>query len=302
MPSKEPTTFSTKIDVQLSERILQDLKDQGYEIAKPTHTLFSAKKPGLTCTLYESGKLVVQGKRLAEFMEFYLEPYVLKDFPFTHEKPSDRTARIGSDEAGKGDFFGPLCVAAVFAEGSMVDRLKKIGVKDSKGMKDPKIVALAKAIESEFPHHIVTINPAKYNELYAKFANLNNLLAWAHATAVMNLVEETNCETVIVDQFAAEHVLDRAMKSKHPTLELIQRHRGEEDVVVAAGSILARKTFVERLGFLENQYEMFLPKGGGKTTIEAGKVFVERFGAEELSQVSKLHFKNRDAILKSTGA
>jgi len=299
MPEKDPTTFSTKIDVQLSDKIMQDLQDQGFAITKPSHTFFSAKKTGLICTLYESGKLVVQGKQLKEFMEFYIEPYVLKDFPFTHA-PLDDTARIGSDEAGKGDFFGPLCVAAVFAEGDMVKRLKKIGVRDSKGMNDKKIAALAKQIKKEFPHHIVKISPAKYNELYAKFTNLNNLLAWAHSAAIMNLVDETGCEKVIVDQFAAEFVMDRAMKSKHPGIELIQRHRGEEDVVVAAGSILARTTFVEGLDALSQQYEITFPKGGGKSTIEFGREFVSRYGPEELSQVSKLHFKNRDAILRYT--
>ena len=298
MPNKDPSTFSTKIDVQLSDKMMQDLQDQGFEITKPNYTLFSAKKPGLNCTLYESGKLVIQGKLLKEFMEFYVEPYILKDFPFTHDTQLDDSPRIGSDEAGKGDFFGPLCVAAVFAEGDMVKRLKKLGVRDSKRMNDKKIIELAKAVEKEFPHHIVKISPAKYNELYAKFANLNNLLAWGHATAIMNLVDETGCEKVIVDQFAAEFVMDRAMKGKHSGVELIQRHRGEEDVVVAAGSILARKTFVEGIEALGKQYDMILPKGGGKATIEAGRDFVSRYGAEELSQVSKLHFKNRDAILK----
>lgn len=297
MPSKDPTTFSAKIDVQLSEKMIQDLQDQGFEISHPNYTLFSAKKPGLSCTLYESGKLVVQGKNMKEFMEFYIEPYILKDFPLTHEAQLDESPRIGSDEAGKGDFFGPLCIAAVFAEGEMVERLRRLGVRDSKGMSDKKIIELARAIEKEFPHHIVKIGPAKYNELYAKFANLNNLLAWGHATAIMNLVDETGCETVIVDQFAAEFVMDRALKGKHPGIDLIQRHRGEEDVVVAAGSLLARKTFVEGLEALGKKYQMVLPKGGGKATIEAGKEFINRFGKEELSEVCKLHFKNRDAIL-----
>lgn len=299
MSEKKTTVFSSKIDLQIADKMLEDLQDQGFTITKPSHTIFSAKKTGLTCTLYESGKLVIQGKNLHEFMEFYIEPYILKDFPLTHEAASlDDSPRIGSDEAGKGDFFGPLCVASVFAEGDMVKRLKKIGVKDSKKMTDKKIASLGDIIAKEFPHHIVKINPAKYNELYAKFSNLNNLLAWAHSTAIMNLVDETGCEKVIVDQFAAEFVMDRAMKGKHPGIELIQRHRGEEDVVVAAGAILARKTFVEGLDALGKQYGVVFPKGGGRQTIEAGKDFVSRFGVEELPQVCKLHFKNRDAILQ----
>lgn len=289
---KKSSVFTTSLDLSLSTKLLDDLKEQGFEISKPAHTLFSAKKPGIVCTLYQSGKLVVQGKNKDEFIEFYLEPYITQDFT----RP-DMSGRIGSDEAGKGDFFGPLAVAAVYAEGKKVLQLKDMGVRDSKNLSESAILHLAKEIEKNYPHHIVIINPAKYNELYNKFSNLNNLLAWAHATAIVNLVDGTNCEKVIVDQFAADFVMKRAIERKHPRIELIQRHRAEEDVVVAAGAILARKTFVLGLKKLGQKYKMTFPKGGGSSTIQSGKEFVKRYGFEELGQVCKLHFKNRDAIL-----
>ncbi len=287
-------TFSTTIDLALADKLLKDLKEQGFEITKPQYTLFSGKKPGVVCTLYQSGKLTVQGKNKNEFIEFYLEPHIIQDFALPDETP-----RIGSDESGKGDFFGPLCVAAVYAGEKQISRLKDLGVRDSKKMTDPAIIKMAREIEKHFVHHIVVINPAKYNELYKSFANLNNLLAWGHATAIVNLVDETGCEKVIVDQFAAEFVMQRAIEKKHPKIQLIQRHRGEEDLVVAAGAILARKTFVFGLEKLGSQYKTVFPKGGGSKTVQAGKDFVRTYGPEELAKVCKLHFKNRDAILNS---
>ncbi|MDE3047823.1 MAG: DUF3378 domain-containing protein, partial [Verrucomicrobiota bacterium] len=71
-------TFTTKIDLKLSSKLEEDLKNQGFELTKPPYTIFSAKKKGVSCTLYESGSLTVQGKEMKEFMEFYLEPEILQ--------------------------------------------------------------------------------------------------------------------------------------------------------------------------------------------------------------------------------
>jgi len=292
-----PSTFVATVDIKIADKMKADLYNQGFELSTPPHTVFSAKKKGVSCTLYQSGKLTVQGKDMAEFMEFYLEPHVLQTFAFTYDDLDlDTTAHIGIDESGKGDFFGPLCIAGVFAGGEEIVKLKKIGVKDSKAMSDPAIHKLAKAIRAEFVHHIVKINPQKYNELYAQFRNLNHLLAWGHATTIEQLAERSKCQKVIIDQFADESVVINALKRKNLKLDLTQRHRGEEDVVVAAASILARETFLNGLAKLSEECGIVLPKGASSKTIEAARAYARKFGKEELEKVAKLHFKTLDAI------
>ncbi len=292
------TAFVTKIDLALSEKLRTDLIDQGFELSNPPYTVFAAKKKGVSCSLYTSGKLMVQGKEKQEFIEFYLEPEILKDLSFSHpETLVDSKPRIGIDEAGKGDFFGPLCVAGVYAGEGGVQKLLDLGVRDSKRMKDPAIVALASQIRSKFPHSIVRLYPEKYNELYAKFKNLNHLLAWGHATAIEDLVESTGCRRAIIDQFASEHVVENALKRKQLELELFQRHYGEEDPVVAAASILARAAFVEGIDNLGKMTGITLPKGASPLVIKAGKSVVAKHGKEMLNKVGKLHFKTLDVIL-----
>lgn len=303
-----PSTFVTTVDPSLAKQLIHDLKEQGFEMTIPEYTLFAAKKKGVSCTLYKSGKLTVQGKEMGAFIEFYLEPSILKTFTYTHKNvllevgPDltsglDLTARIGIDESGKGDFFGPLCVAGVFAEGATITRLKQIGVRDSKTLNPQAIVTLGEKIRKECVHHIVKINPMKYNELIVQFGNLNKLLAWGHATTIEQLSEKTGCKRVIIDQFADERVVLTALKRKKLDLDLTQRHRGEEDIVVAAASILARCAFVQGLESMEKQFEMKLPKGASKQTIEAGRKFIRTFGRENLGQIGKLHFKTLDSIL-----
>src|SRR3989338_3561546 len=295
-----PSTFVAKIDLKLSEKLKGDLEGMGFSLSSPPYPRFSAQKKGVSCTLYESGKLTVQGKEKDEFITCYLEPEILKSFDYSYPHAYvDRRARIGIDEAGKGDFFGPLCIAGVQAGEDKVAELLDLGVRDSKKMADSVVLAVAKKIRSRFPHAIVRISPNKYNELYERFKNLNHLLAWGHATAISDLVSETGCKEVIIDKFASEHLVTSAVAKKGLTIHLEQRVRAEEDVVVAAASIVARAHFLEQLAILGAEFGMELPKGAANHVIEAGKAFVAKHGRESLRKVAKLHFKTTDLVLSN---
>jgi len=292
------STFTAKIDVALATKLLEDLPLQGFELSKPPYTIFAAKKKGVSCTLYESGNLVVQGKEMQEFIEFYLEPEIIKSFQFSHPTVGlDLTPRIGMDEAGKGDFFGPLCIGALFAEGDGIVKLQEMGVKDSKRFSDESILKLAKKIRVAYPYTVIRLFPQKYNELYGKFKNLNRMLGWAHAAALGDLSAKTQCKTAILDQFAEKHVVETALKQKRIEVNLTQRVRGEEDLVVAAASILARAGFLEGLEKLSEEYGFILPKGASSLVIDAGVKLVEKFGADILDKVSKTHFKTKSEVL-----
>lgn len=291
-------TFVAKIDLSLAEKLRLDLADQGFEFSTPQHTIFSAKKQGVVCTLYASGKIIVQGKNKNDFITFYLEPEILKELSFSHpETLVDLTPHIGIDEAGKGDFFGPLCIGGVYADEKGIKKLIEMGVRDSKRMNDTSILAMACEIRSFFPHTLLQIFPKKYNELYQSFKNLNFLLGWCHATAIEELVKTTHCKNVIIDQFAKENVVLHALEKKELSVNLTQRHYGEEDLVVAAASILARASFVEGLEQLGKMIQLTLPKGANSHVIEMGKKIVLKHGKEMLEKLSKLHFKTTNAIL-----
>ena len=291
------SSFVVQIDLSLAEKLKEGLQEQGFELAQPAYTLFQGKKKGLTCTLYTSGKLMVQGKEMAHFIQFYLEPEILQSFGFGYEKLTlDLTARIGVDESGKGDFFGPLCVAGVYAAGEGISNLADLGVKDSKKLSDTSVLKIAQKVRKDYLFHVVRINPEKYNELYEKFGNLNLLLAWGHATVIENLVEQSGCEAVIIDQFAAEHVVENALRRKKRKVLLTQRTKAEQDLVVAAASILARAAFLEGLEKLEQTWGVPFPKGASAMTIQAGKQLVQEHGNQVLTQVGKMHFKTARVI------
>jgi ribonuclease HIII len=216
-------------------------------------------------------------------------------------------ARIGSDESGKGDYFGPLVVAAVFVGAEDGQRaLEEMGARDSKRISDSTALALAPRIEAQFPCEIVRINPERYNELHEKLGNLNKLLAWAHARAIENLLESLSgqgveCGLVVSDQFGDERYLLSALMKRGRKVELVQVPRAESDAAVAAASVAARAAFLEGLKRLSDQLrdskfeirdsaEFILPKGAVHV-VGAARLIYKAGGIELLGQVAKLHFR-----------
>jgi ribonuclease HIII len=297
MTFQKRSCFVTTMDLKLKDQLREDLIDQGFTLTIPAYTFFSAKKKGISCTLYTSGKLMIQGKEMDEFIRFYIEPQILQALTYSNPEPLDTSERIGVDEAGKGDFFGPLCIAAVYADREKIQALLTLGIRDSKTLSDPTVIALASKIKAICPHALVILKPKTYNQLYARFHNLNRLLAWGHATAIAELVQKTHCKRVIIDQFANETVVLDALKQKKLDLELTQRHRAESDLVVAASSILARAAFLQGLYDLRLFYKIQLPKGASQEVIRIGKAFCAKYSSSLLEEVAKLHFKTLQEIL-----
>ncbi|HEV8713564.1 MAG TPA: ribonuclease HIII [Candidatus Binatia bacterium] len=215
---------------------------------------------------------------------------------------STASGQIGIDESGKGDYFGPLVIAGVYVAREQEEPLRAAGVRDSKTLSDKQAAAFAEQIRVLCPFTIVAIGPERYNSLHASFKNLNRLLAWGHARAIENLLEQVPCNHVVADQFGDERFLKNALMAKGRTVTLIQKPRAEEEVAVAAASIIARAEFLRRLQELSTRYGVTLPKGASDVVITAGKEFVRRHGGEALGQVAKLHFRTTASVLgKSSG-
>lgn len=204
---------------------------------------------------------------------------------------------IGTDESGKGDYFGPLVVAGVYVPDEQEAVLRELGVRDSKRFTDNRVREMADLVRKGYKHSVVAIGPEKYNELYGKLRNLNRILAWAHARVIENILEEVACVLAITDQFGDRVFVENAMMKKGRDIELIQRPKAEEDMAVAAASILARAEFLRRLYFLSQDFKIDLPKGSSPRSEEVGLELVEKHGADVLNKVAKIHFKLTPRIL-----
>jgi len=144
---------------------------------------------------------------------------------------------------------------------------------------------------------VVPIGNDAYNRLYFKMRSVNSMLAWGHARVIENLMllkHQMNPAPIraISDQFASnKEVVAKALMSLGKGIELVQKHKAEEDLAVAAASILARHEFVTRLGTLGKQFGMVFPKGASAAVDAAAKEFIAKSGVENLPKVAKMHFR-----------
>ena len=274
-------------------RIERELSGPEFERRTVEHARFSVKGPGFVATLYRSGKLVVQGSEVQLFAQRYLDGAQPSGAPEARGpiEVGERTL-IGSDEAGKGDYFGPLVVVAVRAGPKERAELVKAGVADSKTLSDERVRVLAPALEQRYAFASEVLEPADYNREHPRYKSLNPLLAELHARCIRKLARPGLL--VLVDKFAHEKLV--ASRLVGLELELHQETRAEREPVVAAASVIARNLFLEGLKKLSEEFAVDLHKGAGEPTDRSAREFVKLHGRAALERVAKMHFKNTQKI------
>lgn len=298
-------SYTKPLSREQADRLRSLLENRGFEFESKPYCLFAASRPGVTVLVYEKGpKIVIQGKQTEDFVINTLEPEILGAAELGYEEvlnPGMFEPHIGVDESGKGDFFGPLVIAGAYVDRELARKLKDLGVMDSKRIgSDARIETLANEMRrmDGFAHEVVMIGPEKYNELYARFGNLNKLLAWGHAKVIELLLEKVpGCQRAISDQFANPRVLQRALQQKGRTILLEQRTKAESDPAVAAASILARERFVGWLRQQGGRLGVELPKGVSEAVKATARKLVSERGAAILPSLAKMHFKTAQEVV-----
>lgn len=294
-------SYSEKFNLKEEAALKSKLQEQGYDFGTADHAIWRAKGEKVVATLYKSGKLLVQGAGTDAFTAKYLgisPQLILLEKP-AFVKKSDELVHtfdcwIGTDESGKGDYFGPLIIAGVMVNEKNLKLFEELELKDSKKLTDEKISKLAVKIKNNSIFAVVTIMPEKYNELYKKFNNLNKMLAWGHARAIENILEKTPCPNAISDKFGDESLIKNALLKSGREINLIQQVRAERDIAVAAASIVARDEFVKRMAKMSAEYGLNLPKGASDKVIEQARIAKNR--QISLENIAKLHFKTTQSL------
>lgn len=318
LPRKTSFTFELTNDQQ--ELLLGIMVNGNYRKREVPYSLYSIEGDGFNATLYQKEKhsrrkLCVQGSKAEDFVLFQLEPTVLGAAGLGYEEvlnPESFSAHAGSDESGKGDYFGPLVVCTAYTDERLSAEMIKLGVKDCKQMSDKQVLAVGSALRRLLGpncYQIVKLSPAAYNRLYAKMQNINRMLAWAHATAIEELLAKCpDCQRVVVDQFAStEAVISRALKPLGKAAKVEQRHKAESDIAVAAASVIAREIFIrdilsmstEVFGDRQEQEKLTVPMGSSDPRVRAlAEEMVAKHGPVWLMNHCKVHFQTTDKVLE----
>nr|WP_207195711.1 ribonuclease HIII [Bacillus velezensis] len=274
--------------------------------AVPQGAVFQAKPLGCTITAYRSGKVLFQGKNAGTEAARWgtaeapkAKKTVKKAADPLYAPPAGIASMsvIGSDEVGTGDYFGPITVACAYADKTKLSLMKELGVKDSKDLKDPQIIEIAKLLIKTIPYSLLVLKNEKYNQMQEKGMSQGKMKALLHNQAISNLLRKMNGvkpEAILIDQFAEPGIYFKHLSGRDIVKEKTFFSTKAESIhlSVAAASIIARYSFLIEMDKLSREAGMTIPKGAGPHVDEAAAKLIINKGEGALRTFTKLHFAN----------
>jgi ribonuclease HIII len=229
-------------DLQRVEQLILASKHTSSLKVGSEYEAFRIRCEGETIVGYTSGKIVCSGPHAEAIVQT-----VVRGLGGSEAR---KKFVIGSDEAGKGEWLGPLVIAAVATTENQSRELQSLGVMDSKEVPLHRLSKLAVEIESDCAgKSVLLISPETFNkrlqELHDEGKNLNDLLAWGHAKVISDVysgLSSTEAIRIVVDEFSRAKTQQRLSRViPLQKVDLVQRPRAEDEIAVAAASILARE-------------------------------------------------------------
>lgn len=305
---------SKKTQDMMSEELSWCMRDKTPQYAK-----WQAKDGDTVITLYESGKVVFQGKDADLSSDFWISTEKINSGSVnvknsSNDKKKDKldkisfvnpriynSSSIGSDEVGTGDYFGPIVVTAAYVAKDNISFLEEIGVKDSKKLTDSQILQIVPKFIKKIEYESIILSNKEYNEFYTSDINMNKIKAILHNKVLYKLSSRIpNYEYIIVDEFAKPYVYYNYLKDSSNVVRNITFFTKGEDkhLSVACASLISRFIFINEFNKLSKNIGFELPKGASTAVDLAGTKIIEKFGEAKLKEIAKLNFKNTDKITK----
>ena len=308
-------TISFKVSEKTKEEMIKHFENLRRD-KTPAYAIFQADEEDTVVTLYESGKVVFQGISADVDANFWKETEKILTGSYPEEKekkkkeePVDNTDyyyinSIGSDEVGKGDYFGPIIVTASYVNKNDISFLENLGVKDSKKITDEKILKIAPDIIKKIPHETIILNNVEFNNMVKKGYNINKINSILHNRAILGLLKKDNFlyDMVVMDQFTPARNYFGYLKDTGENIfrKITFTTKAEDKCLsVACSSIISRYTFMKEMDKISKKLNKIMPLGAGVMVDEAGKDLVSKYGKEVLDKYAKINYKNTEKILNN---
>ena len=310
----QQTTITLKVSDKTKEQMIEFFEELKRP-KTPPYAIFQAQDGDTVVTLYESGKVVFQGKDADLSSDFWIATERINSGSATttdsrdkkkEDKPSKilplRINSIGSDEVGTGDYFGPIVVTASYVAKENIDFLLDLKVKDSKKLTDDQILKIVPQIIKKIPYHTFILKNEEYNNHKNNNINMNQMKAILHNKVLYEIKQKNySYDYIVVDQFEPpKSYYNHISKATKKVQDIFFLTKAEDQCLsVACSSLISRYIFLKEMDKLSNELGLTLPKGANPMVDEIGKKIVATYGKDKLKQIAKLNFKNTDKILNS---
>ncbi len=269
------------------EKIVNFFEPQYFYPVKD-YVVYLIKYDDAVITIYTTGKVVFAGKN----GEYYYNLF--------KQLPDIVLPQAGSDEVGTGDFYGPVCVCASYVDADIYQSIQQYNLTDSKQLTDEYMMKIGPVLMKEVPHSLLVLDNEKYNQIIEE-NNMNRIKARMHNGCYNNLIKKGYPlpKLTVVDDFCGESLYYRYLYEEKQVVKGLTFETKAESkyIAVAIGSIISRYAFLTCYGQLNEKYGLTFPKGAGEPVDEFTKVFIEKYGMEELKKVAKCNFRNYRKLL-----
>ncbi|MFN4319645.1 MAG: ribonuclease HIII [Aquificaceae bacterium] len=239
------TSLTLKVPKGEVERLRAELLGRGFFEINSPHTLWSLSNGQAYIHLYPSGTLLLQGKGTHELKEFILSLFA----------PNERIL-IGCDESGKGDVFGPLVLCCAVIKPEYYKKVLELNLRDCKKMKDEEVIKKAEIFQGFGGFKCIVVEPAPLNLIYEEIKNLNRILDRLYLDMLREIKGLYPTAEVFVDAYSKRSPFGK---------DVVFEHKGEENIAVAAASVLARAKFLKWIK------DKKLPKGSSSESLSLAK-------------------------------
>ena len=303
-------TITFKVSDKTKEKLNEYYKDLKRD-KTPDYATFQAKDGDTVVTLYDSGKIVFQGKDADLASDFWIATEKMETKKLVVNNSDNKKKKkekidknilnsnnIGSDEVGTGDYFGPIVVTSTYVKKEDIKFLKELGVKDSKMVEDEKILKIVPEIIKRIPYSTYILTNEKYNAI--ENVNMNKVKAILHNKVLLEMTSKYKADYIVVDQFVHENYYYNYLKETPNVVKNITfLTKGEtKSYAVACSSIISRYIFLKEWDKMCKELKIELSKGASNIVDEQGATIVKKYGFDKLKEIAKLNFKNTEKIKK----
>lgn len=279
----------------------------------PQGAIFRARTEYAVITAYKSGKVLFQGARPeSEVAKWEMDHLSLRNTPkknvpsqqlsvYSPPKTLFTSNHIGSDESGTGDYFGPITTCAVYVTEDQIELLKEMGIQDSKTITDQTIELLSKGLaELKIPYSLMILHNEKYNALQARGWSQGKMKTMLHQAVIERLLDKIGnapYDGILIDQFCNPPIFTKHLSTEGKKLTdktYFMTKAESYSIAVAAGSVIARASFVNEMDRLSEMIGFDLVKGASQKVDQLAAKIIRSKGETALRSVAKMHFANTE--------
>jgi len=203
---------------------------------------------------------------------------------------------VGLDEAGKGEYFGPLVIAGFYMENKQSHIEDLQFVDDSKKFSKKKINNFFQYINFHYPNNFMVkiIEPKTYNQLYEIKQNQLHIITDVYSEIIQKFYDVKNLKNFIIDKYSSSRYTYSTFNEqcRKNNINIYEENKADLNYLsVSVASIIAKYYYNHFIYTKSQEYGIDMSVGSSNKAIPTARKISEIYSFNELQNFVKMHFK-----------